>query len=57
MVANIGEVAAKLGNVKVFNLWNEYFHEEYWDDDVFIDIAENGHIKILELADKKEGLD
>jgi hypothetical protein len=28
------EVAAKLGNVKVFKwaLWNEYFHEEYWDD-------------------------
>jgi hypothetical protein len=59
MVANIGEVAAKSGNVKVFKwaLWNEYFHEEYWDDDVFIDVAENGHVKILELADKKEGLD
>jgi hypothetical protein len=59
MVAKIGEVPAKLGNVKVFKwaLWNEYFHEEYWDDDVFIDVAENGHIKILELADKKEGLD
>jgi uncharacterized protein YuzE len=59
MVAKIGEVAAKLGNVKVFKwaLWNEYFHEEYWDDDIFIDVAENGHIMILELADKKEGLD
>jgi uncharacterized protein YuzE/virulence-associated protein VapD len=59
MVAKISEVAAKSGNVKVFKwaLWNEYFHEEYWDDDVFVDIAENGHIKILELADKKEGLD
>jgi hypothetical protein len=59
MVAKIGEVAAKSGNVKVFKwaLWNEYFHEEYWDDDIFIDVTENGHIKILELADKKEGLD
>jgi hypothetical protein len=58
MVAKISEVAAKLGNVKVFKwaLWNEYFHEEYWDDNVFVDVAENGHIKILELADK-EGLD
>jgi hypothetical protein len=59
MVAKIGEVAAKSRNVKVFKwaLWNECFHEEYWDGDVFIDIAENGHVKILELADKKEGLD
>jgi hypothetical protein len=58
MVAKIGEVAAKLGNVKVFMwaLWNEYFHEEYWDDDVFKDVTENEHIKILELADKKDGL-
>jgi hypothetical protein len=59
MVSKIGEVAAKLGNVKVFkrSLWNEYFHEEYWDDNIIIDFTENGHIKILELADKKEGLD
>ena len=59
MVAKIGEVAAKSGNVKVFKwaLWNEYFHEEYWDEDIFIDVTENGHIKILELADKKEVLD
>jgi hypothetical protein len=51
MVAKISEVATKSGNVKVFKwaLWNEYFHEEYWDDDVFVDIAENGHIKILEF--------
>jgi hypothetical protein len=54
MVANISEVAAKLGNVKVFRwaLWNEYFHEEYWDDNIFVDIAENGHIKILEFGMK-----
>jgi hypothetical protein len=59
MVAKIGEVAAKLGNVKVFKwaLWNEYFHVDYWTEDIFIDITENGHIKILELADSKEVLD
>jgi hypothetical protein len=59
MVANIGEVAAKSGNVKVFKwaLWNEYFHDNYWNVDMFIDITENGHIKILELADSKELLD
>ena len=59
MVAKIGEVAAKSGNVKVFKwaLWNEYFHENDWDHDIFIDVAENGHIKILEIADRKEVLD
>jgi hypothetical protein len=59
MVAKISEVAAKSGNVKVFKwaLWNEYFNDENWDDDIFVDVAENGHMKILELADKKEGLD
>jgi hypothetical protein len=47
IVAKISEVAAKLGNVKVFKwaLWNEYFHEDYWTEDIFIDVAENGHIK------------
>jgi hypothetical protein len=59
MVANIGEVAAKSGNVKVFKwaIWNEYFDDNYWTDEIFQDIAENGHIKILELADSKELLD
>jgi hypothetical protein len=47
MVAKIGKEAAKSGNVKVFKraLWNEYFHENYWTKHIFIDIAENGHIK------------
>ena len=59
MVATISEVEAKLGNVKVFKwaLWNEYFDENDWDHNIFIDIAENGHIKILEIADRKEVLD
>jgi hypothetical protein len=52
-------VAAKLGNVKVFKwaLWNEYFDDNYWTEEIFQDIAENGHIKILELADSKKSLD
>jgi hypothetical protein len=59
IVATISEVAAKSGNVKVFKwaLWNEYFDENYWNHDIFMDIAENGHIKILEIADGKEVLD
>jgi hypothetical protein len=61
MVANIGEVAAKAGNVKVFKwaLRNEYFHKDYWEkNDIFIDVVENGHMKkILELADSQEDLD
>jgi hypothetical protein len=59
MVANIGEVAAKSGNVKVFKwaLWNEDFHDNYWNEEIFQDVAENGHIIILELADSKESLD
>jgi hypothetical protein len=52
-------MSAKSGNVKVFKwaLWNEYFHENYWTKHIFIHVAENGHIKILELADRKEVLD
>jgi hypothetical protein len=59
MVANIGEVTAKAGNVKVFKwaLRNEYFHKDYWKNDIFIDVAVNGHMKILELADSQEDLD
>jgi hypothetical protein len=50
---------AKSGNVKVFKwaLWNEYFDENYWSHYIFIDIAENRHIKILKIADRKEVLD
>ena len=59
MVANIGEVAAKSGNLKVFKwaLWNEYFHEDFCTEDIFIDVTENGHIIKLELVDSKEVLD
>jgi hypothetical protein len=59
MVAKIGKVAANLGNVKAFKwaLWNEYFHEKYWNEEIFQDVTENGYIKTLELADRKEVLD
>jgi hypothetical protein len=59
MVANISEVAAKSGNVKVFKwaLWNEYFDDNYWTEQIFQDVTENGHIKILELADTRKRLD
>jgi hypothetical protein len=57
MVDNIAESAARLGNKKVFNwaLRNDFYIIKTGDQlDVFIEAAENGHIKILELADKKE---
>jgi hypothetical protein len=31
-----------------------FYIEEFFQDDVFIEVAENGHIKILELADRNE---
>ena len=57
MVDNIGELAARSGNEKVFKwaLRNDFYIIETGDQsDVFVEAAENGHIKILELADKKE---
>jgi hypothetical protein len=59
MVANIGEVAAKSGNVKVFKwaIWNEYYDDNYWTEEIFQDVAENGHIKILEFSDSRKLLD
>ncbi len=52
MVDTIGEVAAKSANVKVFKwaLRNNF----YCDECLYEEVTENGHIKILELADKKE---
>jgi hypothetical protein len=54
MVDNIGEWAARSGNEKVFK-WvvrNGFCKDD--ESDVFIEAAENGHIKILEIADRKE---
>ena len=54
MVDNIGEWAARSGNEKVFKwaLRNGFCKDD--ELDVFIEAAENGHIKILEIADRKE---
>ncbi len=53
----IGEVAAKSGNAKVFK-WATY---DGWNSsdllmqyDVFLQVAENGHIKVLEWAAIKD---
>ena len=31
-----------------------HFKDENWQSDIFIDVAEHGYTKILELADRKE---
>jgi hypothetical protein len=57
MVDNIGEWTARSGNEKVFKwaLRNDvYEYETGKQSDVFIEAAENRHIKILELAERKE---
>jgi hypothetical protein len=53
MVDTIRELAAKLGNEVLFKwaIRNGFYIEEFFQDDLFIEVAENGHIKILELAD------
>jgi hypothetical protein len=35
-------------------LRNNFNKDNHWQSDIFIDVAENGHIDILELADRKE---
>jgi hypothetical protein len=54
MVDNIGEWATRSGNEKVFKwaLRNGFCKDD--ESDVFIEAAENGHIKIMEIADRKE---
>jgi hypothetical protein len=56
MVYAIGESAATLGNEKVFKwaLRKDFCKDKNRQSDIFIDVSENGHIKILELADRKE---
>jgi hypothetical protein len=56
MVDVIRESAAMSGNEKVLRwaLRNDFYKDEDEQSDIFIDIAENGHIKILELADRKD---
>jgi hypothetical protein len=56
MVDKIGELAARSGNVKVFKwaLRNDFYSDGNWNDCLYKEVAENGHIKILELADRNE---
>jgi hypothetical protein len=56
MVDKIGEWAARAENIKVLKwaLRNDFSIDEYWQPDEFVEAAENRHIKILELADRKE---
>jgi hypothetical protein len=46
MVNVIKELAAKLGNEKVFKwaLRNDFYIDKKWHSDVFKDVAENGHL-------------
>jgi hypothetical protein len=55
-VDKIGELAARSGNVKVFKwpLRNDFYSDGNWNDCLYKEVAENGHIKILEFADRNE---
>jgi hypothetical protein len=56
MVDTISEVAAKSGNVFVFKwaLRNDFYSNRNWNDCLYKEVTENGHIKVLKLADRKE---
>jgi hypothetical protein len=57
MVNAIGEVAAKSGNVKVFKwaLMNDWYIDSLCSQyNAFLQVAENGHMKVLEWADIKD---
>jgi hypothetical protein len=53
MVNDTGKLAAKLGNEEVFKwaIWNEfYFMALFEDNDLFLDVARKGHLRVLEIA-------
>jgi hypothetical protein len=54
MFDEIGEVAAKSGNVKVFKwaLRNNFYSDGNFNDCLYGEVAKNGHIKILELGSR-----
>jgi hypothetical protein len=56
MVDAFRELAAESRNEKVFKwaLRNDFYIDKNWQSDVFQDIAKNGHLKVLELADRKK---
>jgi hypothetical protein len=35
-------------------LRNDFYIDENWQSDIFIEVAENGHIKVMESAVRKE---
>jgi hypothetical protein len=53
MVDEIRKLAAKLGNEEVFK-WairnSFYFMEIFEDEDLFLDVAKKGHLRVLEIA-------
>jgi hypothetical protein len=53
MVDEIRKLAAKLGNEAVFK-WairnDSYFMELFEDEDLFLDVAKKGHLRVLEIA-------
>jgi hypothetical protein len=53
MVDKIRKLAAKLGNEEVFKwaIWNDfYFMELFEDENLFLDVAKKGHLRVLEIA-------
>jgi hypothetical protein len=56
MVDTIRELAAKSGNEEMIKLAirNDFYILEIFPDDLFNDIAKNGHLKVLELAHSNE---
>jgi hypothetical protein len=53
MVDEIRKLAAKLGNEEVFKwaIWNDFYYMELFDDnDLFLDVAKKGHLRVLEIA-------
>jgi hypothetical protein len=53
MVDEIGKLAAKLGNEEVFKwaIRNDfYFMELFEDENLFLDVAKKGHLRVLEIA-------
>jgi hypothetical protein len=49
-------LAAKSGNVKVLKwaIRNNFYSYGNWNDCLYKEVTKNGHIKVLELADRKE---
>jgi hypothetical protein len=55
MVDEIRKLAAKLGNEEVFKwaILNDFYFMELFEDDLFLDVAKKGHLRVLEIAHSK----